>query len=147
MEAKLIVCILAGVFFGPVISLVITPIFCLLRVIFYVPFIRRKLLEKAKEDGHVVEAHLIKHHTISPDDNGPYTTMKEMGTYIYYVNGRKYKYHAITDAIPGLDNTMPLYYIKNPRKATTGGDLGIKEQPWLKIYLISSLTEMCHQAI
>lgn len=29
--------------------------------------------------------------------------------------------------------------IKNPRKATVGGDLGNWETPWLKIYLIISL--------
>lgn len=38
-----------------------------------------------------------------------------------------------------LDKTIPLFYIKKPRKATVGGDLGNFEVPWFKIYLILSL--------
>ncbi len=49
MDVKLIAYVILGIFLGPVASLVITPIFCLLRKIFYVPFIRKSLIEKAKE--------------------------------------------------------------------------------------------------
>ena len=129
MEVRLIALILTGVFIGPIVSLVITPLFCLLRKIFFVPFIRKELIEKAKRDGHVVEAHLKKKHSLG---DGP--IMREMGTYIYYVNGKKYKYQHITEL--GLDETIPLYYIKKPRKATVGGDLGNWESPWFKFYLI-----------
>lgn len=139
MGAKLIVCIFLGILSGLAASLVITPIFCVLRFIFYVPFIHGRLREKAKKEGHVVEAHLEKKHTIMPDDKGSITTMKETGTYVYYVNGRKYKCRLMDDAIPGLSDTINLFYIKNPRKATTGGSIGNREWPWFKFYLIISL--------
>lgn len=132
MKVKLIALVITGVFLGPIASLVITPIFCFLRKIFIVPFIRKDLLEKAKIDGHVVEAHLQKKHSL-----GDEPVMREMGTYLYYVNGKKYKYQHITEL--GLDETIPLYYVKKPRKATVGGDLGNWESPWFKFYLIISL--------
>lgn len=137
---KLIACIIFGLAIGLVVALFITPIFCFLRLIFYVPFARKKLLEKAKENGHVIEAHLTKKHSLMPgDDNSTVTTPQEMGTYIYYVNGKKYKYRFMTDANPGLDKTITLFYIKNPRKAEVGGNLGNKEVPWIKSYLMISL--------
>ncbi len=140
MEAKLIAYIIFGMAVGLVASLFITPIFCFLRVVFFVPFARRKYLEKAKKDGHVVEAYLKKKHSLMPgDDNSTVTTPQEMGTYIYYVNGRKYKYRLMTDAKPGLDKTITLFYIKRPRKAEVGGNLGNREVPWIKSYLIISL--------
>lgn len=139
MEAKIIAYVLIGIFLGPVASLAITPVFCLLRKIFYVPLIREKLREKAKEEGHVVQATLQKHHNIRRYDTGfgPMSTMKEFGTYTYSVNGKQYKYQHITAR--GLHNNLTLYYIKNPRKATVGGDLGNWETPWFKFYLIISL--------
>ena len=63
--------------------------------------------------------------------------MREMGTYTYQVNGKKYVYRHITTL--GLHDTITLYYIKKPRKATVGGDLGNWESPWFKFYLIISL--------
>lgn len=138
MDAKLIAYIILGVFLGPIASVAITPIFCVLWKIFYLPFIRKKLLEKAKEDGHVVEAHLVKKHTLYDHKNGvSLPTMKELGTYAYQVNGKEYVYKHITAL--GLHDTITLYYIKKPRKATVGGDLGNWESPWLKFYLVISL--------
>lgn len=104
-----------------------------------VPLIREKLREKAKEEGHVVQATLQKHHNIRRYDTGfgPMSTMKEFGTYTYSVHGKQYKYQHITTR--GLHNNLTLYYIKNPRKATVGGDLGNWETPWFKFYLIISL--------
>lgn len=138
MLAKIIFAVLVGIFAGPVVSIVITPVFCLLRTTYYVPFIRGKLREEAPKNGHVVEAHLVKKHTLTEKKQYGYVdTMKEMGKYVYYVKGRKYVYHLVS--YNGLDKTISLFYIKNPRKATVGGDLGNFEVPWFKIYLILSL--------
>lgn len=139
MEAKIIAYILIGIFLGPVASLAITPVFCLLRKIFFVPIIRGKLRESAEKKGHVVQATLQKHHTINNHETGfgPVPTMREMGTYVYTVGGKSYKYQHITAR--GLHDTLTLYYIKNPRKATVGGDLGNWETPWFRFYLIISL--------
>ena len=64
-------------------------------------------------------------------------TMKEMGTYNYQVNGKDYTYRHIS--ANRLPDTLLLYYIKKPGKATVANDLGNWESPWLKIYLIVSL--------
>ena len=51
MEAKIIACALIGIFSGPIFSLAVTPIFCLLRTIFYVPFIRKNYLKRQSNKG------------------------------------------------------------------------------------------------
>lgn len=139
MEAKIIAYILIGVFGGPVAAIVLTPIVCLLRKIFFVPFIRKELREKAERKGHVVEAHLLKSHNIRNHNTGgvPLPTMEDMGTYSYEVNGRTYRYRLLSTT--GIPETITLYYIKKPRKATLANDLGNWESPWLKFYLIISL--------
>ena len=111
----------------------------LLRKIFFVPLIRERLREKAKIKGRVVQATLQKHHTLNNHNTGfgPVPTMKEMGTYSYVVNEKKYSYQHITAR--GLHENLTLYYIKNPKKATVGGDLGNWETPWFKFYLVISL--------
>lgn len=132
--AKIIACVLIGIPLGPMASVVLTPIFCVLRTIFFVPFIRKKLQKEAIKKGHVVEATLQKFHSLG-DEEG-IARMREMGTYTYQVNGKKYKYQAIG---PDLPNTLTLYYLKKPRKATVGGELGNWEWPWFKFYVIISL--------
>lgn len=139
MEAKIITYILIGIFLGPVASLAITPVFCLLRKLFFVPFIRKSLREKAGRKGHVVQATLQKSHNLRNHDTGfgPMPTMRDMGTYSYQVNGRNYTYRHIS--ANRLPDTITLYYIKKPSKATVSNDLGNWESPWLKFYLIISL--------
>lgn len=124
-----------GIFLGPVASLAITPLFCLLRMLFYVPFIRKSLQEEAERKGNVVEAHLLKSHDIRDGNGMP--TMEEMGTYSYEVNGKSYRYRLMSTT--GIPETITLYYIKNPRKATLAHDLGTWEFPWLKYYLVIAL--------
>lgn len=139
MEVKIIAYVLIGIFLGPVVSLAITPLFCLLRKLFYIPFIRKSLREKAERKGNVVEATLQKSHTIRNHSSGmgPMPTMREMGTYSYQVNGRTYIYRHIS--ANQLPDTLILYYIKKPSKATVANDLGNWESPWLKYYLVIAL--------
>ena len=139
METKIIAYILIGVFGGPVAAIVLTPIVCLLRKIFFVPFIRKSLREKAERKGHVVEAHLLKSHNIRNHntDGVPLPTMEDMGIYSYEVNGKTYRYRLLSTT--GIPQTIRLYYIKKPRKATLANDLGNWETPWFKLYLVISL--------
>ena len=124
ITAKIIASVLVGIFLGPVASVAITPVFCFLRKIFFVPFIRERLREEAKRKGHVVKAFLQKSHTLTDQSTGygALPAMREMGTYTYQVNGRKYTYRHITST--NLPDTLTLFYIKKPGKATVGGDLG-----------------------
>ena len=139
MEIKIITYVLMGIFLGSVASLAITPLFCLLRMLFYVPFIRKSLQEEAERKGNVVEAHLLKSHDIRTYDADGIgmPTMEEMGTYSYEVNGKPYRYRLMSTT--GIPETITLYYIKNPRKATLAHDLGTWESPWLKYYLVIAL--------
>ena len=59
--------------------------------------------------------------------------MDEVGKYSYEVNGKSYRYRLMSTT--GIPETITLYYIKNPRKATLPLELGIFEFPWLKYYL------------
>lgn len=139
MGVKIIAYVLTGIFLGPIISLALTPIFCLHRKIFFVPFIRKSLREKAIKKGHVIEATLQKRHNVVNHDTefGNVGTMKDIGVYSYQCNGKTYKYQLITAT--SLPPTITLYYIKNPKRATVAGDLGNWETPWFKLYLIISL--------
>lgn len=49
-----------GIILGPIASVIVTPIFCILRSAIYVPLIRDDLLEEVKKKVNVVEAHLVK---------------------------------------------------------------------------------------
>lgn len=131
MEVKIIFYVLVGIFLGPVASLAITPVFWLLRAWFYVPFIRKSLQEEAERKGNVVEAHLLESHGYIDSNGMP--TMDEVGKYSYEVNGKSYRYRLMSTT--GIPETITLYYIKNPRKATLAHDLGTWEFPWLKYYL------------
>lgn len=139
MSVEIIAYILGGIFLGPIAAIVVTPIFCLLRTIFFVPFIRDKLRAEAIKKGHVIEASLQKSYNVVKHDTefGNVGTMEDIGVYHYQYNGKKYKYQAITSE--KMPSTITLYYIKRPRKATVAGDLGNWEIPWFKFYLIISL--------
>jgi len=55
---RIIIWTMVGIGMAPFFSIFATPIMVYLRIVFYVPFIREKLLEKAKADGHIIEAKL-----------------------------------------------------------------------------------------
>lgn len=139
MEVKIIAYTLVGIILGPIASIAVTPIFCLLRMIFFVPFIREKLRKEAIRKGHVIEATLQKSYNVVKHDTefGNVGTIEDIGVYHYEYNGKTYKYQATTSK--GLSSKITLYYIKNPRKATVSMDLGNREIPWFRFYLIIAL--------
>lgn len=139
MEMKIIAYMIVGISLGLTVSIALTPIFCLLRKIFFVPFIREKLRQEAIRKGHVIEASLQKSYNVVEHDTefGNVGTMEDIGVYHYQYNGKKYKYEAV--ASTGLPSKITLYYIKRPRKATVANDLGNWETPWFRFYLIISL--------
>lgn len=55
--------------------------------------------------------------------------------------GKIAKKHMMNKAVShwGLPDTLKLYYIKNPKKAMTSGELGIRETPWIKMFLLTWL--------
>lgn len=134
MAAIILVMVILSFIFGPIISLVITPFVSLLRKIFIVPFYRKKLLNKAIADGHIVTAKLVKSYDETySDDFGVADTGREIGLYTYEYNGKTYKYRAVTTA--HFPKEMELYFVKKPGKACMQDEIGLRESNWIKLYL------------
>lgn len=137
MSSEVIVKAIFSIPFGIAISLFITPIFIFIRKIFYGPSSNKKLLKKAIDKGHIVQAKLIKNHDIirNVGDYGTIATGKEIGLYEYEYHGKTYKYHTTSTA--GLSDNIELYFINNPRKAMNCDELYLTaKSPWIKSYLI-----------
>ena len=126
---------LLGIILGPIFSIVITPMVCLFRKAFVLPIIRPKIRKKMLEKGHTVTAHLIRQNDIL-NDNGT-VSCNEIGIYQYEYNNKTYKYKSISAGT--LSQEIELYFMKNPRKATTYNEIGLKETHWFKYYLVISV--------
>ena len=89
--------------------------------------------EKAIARGHVVTARRYKMSSLVDDVPGESAGPKHLGKYKYVYNGKTYKYRS-WDYNPPMELT--LYFIDNPRKATTAGNLVDSKINWPLIYLI-----------
>ena len=130
---EIFVWIAVGIGMAPFFAIFATPIMVYLRIVFYVPFIREKLLEKAKADGHIIEAKLQK--TYDDRDKDGNWTGKTVGVYVYEHKGKTRKTRLSSHW--ELSDTVNLYYIKNPKKAMPASQLGVCEQPWIKMYFLT----------
>lgn len=122
---EMLVWAIVGIGMAPFFAIFATPIMVYFRIVFYVPFIREKLLQKAKAEGHVVEAKLTK----------TYDDRDKVSVYVYEYKGRKRKVRLSSHW--ELSDTTTLYYIKNPKKAMPASQLGVREQPWIKMYFLT----------
>lgn len=139
MLAKLILCGGVSVILGPVLAFVATPIFCIFRKIFYVTSKQDKLRSKAIENGHVVQAKLIKHNLILNSDSAKLPYGDRTAIYEYVYRQKKYLYRCMVNGWP--EEEIELYFIRNPQKAATWGGIGMHERtglPWIVYYLIFS---------
>lgn len=134
METRTIALILASAVMGMVVAIPITPVFSILRKIFYVPFIRRRLLKRATEQGHVVQARLMRAHDeyIENERVGRTPSHFQEGIYCYEYDGRSYRYRYSTSGTMPLELT--LYFQKRPRRACLPSELGVRESNWLLHY-------------
>ena len=89
--------------------------------------------EKAISRGHVVTAKRYKMSSLIDDAPGLYPGPKHCAWYKYEYNGKTYKYRH-WDQWPPMEIT--LYFIDNPRKATTPGNLNDSKIKWPLIYAI-----------
>lgn len=127
-------CLLAAL----AVSLVLTPVVVLLRKQFYVPLIRKKLLQKAIEREHVVQAVLMDEwNAIDPNNSHTdvATSRYASGVYQYEYGGKTYKYRVSTRT--ALPKQIELYFINNPAKAGSVDAIGLREtsfKVWLGIY-------------
>ena len=120
---------------GAVLALLTTPIFCLFRKIFFVPFVRGRLLQKAIRKNHMVTATRGKTWDVYAEQPGAgcIPTNQEMGLYHYWYGGRQYTYRA--SSYNGLPEEITLYFLKNPRKADTSAEIGLRESNWPLYYI------------
>ena len=54
MDVRTVTALLVSAIVGTTLAVPLTPVMCLLRKMFYVPFIRQRLVDEAVEKGHIV---------------------------------------------------------------------------------------------
>lgn len=104
---------------------------------------RIKLVKEAIEKNHVIKGKLVRTKTVKRadpdrrDDNDAYE-LYNMGIYEYEYNKKTYKTKIIR-RLRGypLQKEIDLFYVKNPKKATTESSLGKTEISWLKYFIIT----------
>lgn len=125
------------------------PIFIMTMIIrefIYMPAKRPKWLEKAKENGHIIEATYLKdwYERQQSKISKRSRRVKAGGiyTYSYKDKTRKYKYRCGHNT----PNKVEIYYIKNPKKPQSADALGYGEPSWKIIYFIIGLicTIVCY---
>lgn len=89
--------------------------------------------QKAIERGHVVLARLVKVYMASRDNPRRSIDQHSEAVYSYEYDGKKYKYSAFSDSPP---QTLQLYFLTNPKKASIEGDIPLTKFPWPVAYLI-----------
>lgn len=124
---------------GMMLSVFLTLGFYVVRGMFYVPFIRRRLVETAEREGHVVQARLLKQRDVYTDDPrlGNTASGKQRALYQYEYRGKAYRYSYTTSGI--VPEELTLYFQSRPRKACLSRELGLREFRWLRYYIIFSL--------
>ena len=136
LETKIM--IIVGIGSGIILGIPFTPIICLIRHVLIVPFKHKKILEKAKRDGHVVKAKLIKWHDAPSEWGDGFTdSSRYIGLYVWEYNGKKYKAHF--ESQTPIQEELTLYFERNPRKAVRERALGLHESPIILCYLVSAL--------
>lgn len=136
MDRVTVVAAIVGVGVGIALSVFVTPVFCLLRKMFFVPLMRKRFKELAIKKGRVVTATLQKSFpVISRKDGLP--TGETLGRYSYDYKGKTYSFSCTTHYEPASELT--LYFQKNPRKATLESMLGLKESNWLRYFFVIAI--------
>lgn len=114
-------------------AVVIFPIYLISRQFSMSSRKQEKAKKKAIERGHVVLAHLVKVYLASRDNPRRSIDQHSEAVYSYEYNGKKYKYSAFSDAPP---QTLQLYFLTNPKKASIEGDIPLTKFPWPVAYAI-----------
>lgn len=127
-------------FFGAFV--VVFPIYLISLAITTTDKRRKKAIEKAIARGHVVTAEWVK----QIGDDIPASEVKgihqETGIvglqmYRYTYKGKKYTYRMWDSSPPHY--TLTLYFLKNPRKANTGGGIADSTTCWPLVYAIVTM--------
>ena len=133
MLEKLIVMVLSALILAFLFAFPASAVANYLRIVFYLPFVRRKKLDEAIEQGHVVQAKLMKHpeRLLASGSEVSYSGSWE-AHYQYSYQGKEYRYKGVFTSYPPEEIT--LYFETNPARACTGNAFGIRESRWKKFY-------------
>ncbi len=136
MGAEIIIKIIVGIMCGFTLGIPFTPIVCLMRHLFIVPFRYQKMLDKAIKEGHVVKATLIKAKDAA-GEGGHLDSSRQEGLYQYEYKNKIYKKHLVGQS--PIRKEITLYFERNPRKAVCKAEFGGYESPILLCYLVAVL--------
>lgn len=139
MNTETITNLILAFCFAVPLALVITPIFIYLKKVMYHPFLKKKLLDAAIKNGHVVKAKLIKEHDISNyTESGVQPTGEKMATYEYNYKGKTYRRRFMS--FNKFADEVNLYFISNPRKAEFGGNIWTSaKNHWIRSFFLMTL--------
>ena len=106
---------------------------------FFVPFIREKLVKEAIEKNHCVTARLISSGDVIRDHGelGFSSSEKTAATYRYEYEGKTYTRRFVGNT--RMPNEITLYFQRKPSRATTAIQLGLSESRWFLHYTIISI--------
>ena len=136
MSAEIKLKIIVGIMCGITLGIPFTPIVCLMRHLFIVPFKYKKMLNKAIEQGHVVKAKLIKVKDAA-GEGGHLDSSRQEGVYQYEYKNKTYKTHLVGES--PIRKEITLYFERNPRRAVSKERFGGYESPIFLCYLVSVL--------
>ena len=136
MNTRIVALLILSVGAGFGLSVFATPVFCIFRKIFIVPFLKKKILRDAIRQGHVVQAYLIDESDVyyATGGDGVAATNQRRYIYRYEYEGKTYRYRGYSSMQEASEIT--LYFQWNPRRATTARDLGFIESNWKKYFLV-----------
>lgn len=99
---------------------------------------RIQLVKEATEKNHIIKGKLIKTKTVrreSPVGSNHYE-LCDLGIYEYQYKDKTFK-TKVYNSVGPLPNEIDLFYVKNPKKATSEYSLGQTEISWLKYFIIT----------
>ena len=102
---------------------------------------RLKLVREAMEKNHMLKGKLVKSKIVQrrnptrPQDINMRRSF-DLGIYEYEYKGKTYKTKILAQ-LGHLQKDLDLFYVKNPKKATSEYSLGKTEISWLKHFIIT----------
>lgn len=115
-------------------AIIVFPWFIISKNIEAQPKRQQEAKKKAIQLGHVVTAEFVRSYSSDREEDRGLGRQCE---YRYFCDGKTYKYIIFTDVPP---RTLPLYYLKNPRKAAMGDSIEIFEKHWfLRFILVAAI--------
>ena len=99
-----------------------------------VPLSRKKLLNKAIEDGHVIVAKKVKTINRTGTTEDHFTANLKYGVYKYEYNGKKYKLRTNSHREPPME--VKVYFRTKPSRAKLRDEFGALENMFWYIYFV-----------